>query len=109
MRWLVRLVTPPGGLVLDPFAGSGTTGQAASEEGFDAILIEREAEYIADIKRRLGLDTLEDLLSLPTPSSISTWKAAVPSTCGSAARTSMRQILQQIGRASGRESVCQYV
>lgn len=58
MRWLVRLVTPPGGTVLDPFAGSGTTGQAAREEGFNAILIEREAEYVADIQRRLRDDTL---------------------------------------------------
>lgn len=57
MRYLCRLVTPPGGTVLDPFAGSGTTGQAAVEEGFRAILIEREAEYIADIRRRLGLPT----------------------------------------------------
>lgn len=54
MRWLCRLVTPPGGVILDPFAGSGTTGQAAREEGFDAILIEREAEYVADINRRLA-------------------------------------------------------
>jgi DNA modification methylase len=53
MRWLVRLVTPPGGTVLDPFAGSGTTGAAALAEGRRPILIEREAEYIADIKRRL--------------------------------------------------------
>ncbi len=55
MRYLCRLVTPPGGTVLDPFAGSGTTGQAALAEGFDAILIEREAEYQNDIRRRLGL------------------------------------------------------
>jgi site-specific DNA-methyltransferase (adenine-specific) len=54
MRWLVRLVTPPGGVVLDPFAGSGTTGAAALAEGRDAILIEREPEYIADIRRRLA-------------------------------------------------------
>jgi DNA modification methylase len=53
MRWLVRLVTPPGGTVLDPFAGSGSTGAAALAEGRNVILIEREAEYIADIKRRL--------------------------------------------------------
>jgi site-specific DNA-methyltransferase (adenine-specific) len=53
MRWLVRLVTPPGGTVLDPFAGSGTTGVAAVCEGMDAILIEREPEYIADIERRV--------------------------------------------------------
>lgn len=50
MRWLCRLVTPPGGLVLDPFAGSGTTVCAAMLEGFDAIGIEREAEY-AEIAR----------------------------------------------------------
>jgi site-specific DNA-methyltransferase (adenine-specific) len=60
MRWLVRLVTPPGGICLDPFAGSGTTGMACMAEGFDCILIEREAEYVADIRRRIahvsGLD-----------------------------------------------------
>lgn len=57
MRWLCRLVTPPGGVILDPFAGSGTTGEAAHLEGFDAILIEREAEYLADInRRRAGID-----------------------------------------------------
>jgi DNA modification methylase len=61
MAYLVRLVTPPGGTVLDPFAGSGTTGMACLKEGFSAVLIEREAEYIKDIERRLdhvrGLDT----------------------------------------------------
>lgn len=55
MRWCVRLVTPPGGVVLDPFAGTGTTGEAALLEGFRAILIEREAEYQADIARRMTL------------------------------------------------------
>lgn len=50
MRWLVRLVTPLGGTVLDPFAGSGTTGIAAVLEGFDFLGIEREAEY-AEIAR----------------------------------------------------------
>jgi site-specific DNA-methyltransferase (adenine-specific) len=54
MRWLVRLVTPPGGVVLDPFAGSGTTGAAALAERRRAILVEREPEYIADIRRRLN-------------------------------------------------------
>jgi site-specific DNA-methyltransferase (adenine-specific) len=53
MRYLVRLITPPGGLVLDPFAGTGTTLQAAAEEGFDAIGIEQEAQHAADIQRRL--------------------------------------------------------
>ena len=53
IRWLARLVTPPSGTVLDPFGGSGTTGAAALAEGFRAALIEREAEYVADIQRRL--------------------------------------------------------
>lgn len=54
MRWLAKLVTPPRGVILDPFAGSGTTLLAAQAEGFDAIGIEREAEYVAIIKKRLG-------------------------------------------------------
>ena len=54
MAYLCRLVTPPRGTVLDPFAGSGTTGVACQREGFDAILIEREEEYVADIRRRLS-------------------------------------------------------
>lgn len=55
MQWLVRLVTPKGGLVLDPFAGTGTTGEAAFREGMRAVLIEREEEYQADIRRRMAL------------------------------------------------------
>jgi site-specific DNA-methyltransferase (adenine-specific) len=55
MQWLVRLVAPRGGLVLDPFAGTGTTGEAAWREGCRAVLIEREPEYCADIERRMGL------------------------------------------------------
>ena len=42
MRWLVRLVTPPGGTVSDPFTGSGSTGIAALREGFDFIGVERK-------------------------------------------------------------------
>lgn len=53
MRWLVRLVTPEGGTVLDPFAGSGTTLEAAILEGFKSIGIEREAEYLPLIQARL--------------------------------------------------------
>jgi site-specific DNA-methyltransferase (adenine-specific) len=53
MRWLVRLVTPPGGIVLDPFAGSGTTGQAARAEGLRSILIERDPTYLPLIAARL--------------------------------------------------------
>ena len=53
IRYLCRLVTPPGGTILDPFAGSGTLAAAAHAEGFNAILVEREAEYITDIQRRI--------------------------------------------------------
>jgi DNA modification methylase len=55
MQWLVRLVTPKGGMVLDPFAGTGTTGEAAWREGMRAILMEREPEYQEDIARRMDL------------------------------------------------------
>jgi site-specific DNA-methyltransferase (adenine-specific) len=55
MQWLCRLITPPGGLVLDPFAGTGTTGEAAWRGGFRALLFEREVEYQADIARRMAL------------------------------------------------------
>lgn len=51
MRWLVRLVTPPGGIVLDPFAGTGSTAWAAHAEGFESIAIEREPKFAADIRR----------------------------------------------------------
>ena len=54
MRHLVRLVTPTGGTVLDPFLGSGTTGLAAEMEGFDWIGIEKEAEYVAIAEARLN-------------------------------------------------------
>jgi hypothetical protein len=53
MRWLVRLVTPPGGTVLDPFTGSGTTGIAASLEGFNFVGIEREEEYVRIAEARI--------------------------------------------------------
>ena len=46
MAYLCRLVTPPGGVVLDPFMGSGSTGKAAVREGFAFIGIEREADYL---------------------------------------------------------------
>lgn len=53
MRWLVRLVTPPDGWVLDPFAGSGTTGEAAVLEGMNCILIEKQDEYLPLIMERV--------------------------------------------------------
>jgi DNA modification methylase len=54
MRYLCRLVTPPGGVVLDPFMGSGSTGKAAMLEGFRFIGIEREAEYVEIARARIG-------------------------------------------------------
>ena len=53
MRWLIRLVTPPGGTVLDPFAGSGTTIEAALIEGFDPVGIEMEPDYLPLIQHRI--------------------------------------------------------
>lgn len=53
MRYLCRLVTPPGGIVLDPFTGSGSTGKAAILEGFQFIGIEREAEYVEIARARI--------------------------------------------------------
>ncbi|PZR89740.1 MAG: hypothetical protein DI537_20265 [Stutzerimonas stutzeri] len=64
---LARHVTPPGGRVLDPFAGSGTLGSAAIAEGFEPVLIEMDPDYANDIRRRLGLpvsglDMFDDIL-----------------------------------------------
>lgn len=54
MRWLVRLITPPGGLVLDPFTGSGSTGKAAVLEGFDFVGCELTAEYLPIANARIA-------------------------------------------------------
>ena len=54
MQWLVRMVTPPGGIVLDPFMGSGTTGVAAMQEGFRFVGCELNPEYVAIAKRRIA-------------------------------------------------------
>lgn len=56
MAWLVRLVTPPGGTVLDPFAGSGSTLVAAKREGFGFVGIEREPEYVKIAQARVGIE-----------------------------------------------------
>ena len=56
MRYLCRLVTPPGGLVLDPFMGSGTTGIAALREGFSFVGVEREPEYAEIARARIKAD-----------------------------------------------------
>lgn len=69
---LVRHVTPPGGVVLDPFAGSGTTGEAARRLGFDCVLMEQDPDYAAFLRQRFDLPTpvdrdLADLLGPAIP------------------------------------------
>jgi site-specific DNA-methyltransferase (adenine-specific) len=59
MQYLVRLVTPPKGIVFDPFMGSGSTGKAAVYEGFDFIGIEKEKEYFEIAKARIDFATKE--------------------------------------------------
>jgi hypothetical protein len=54
IRYYLRLIVPPGGTVIDPFAGTGTTGEAAMLEGFDCLMIERDEGSVADIQHRIG-------------------------------------------------------
>jgi len=62
MRYLCRLVTPPGGTVLDPFMGSGSTGKAAALESFEFIGIEREAEYLEIARQRMQVGDVQGTL-----------------------------------------------
>lgn len=62
MRWLCRLITPPGGVILDPFMGSGSTGKAAAEDGFDFVGIEQDPESFATAQQRLHRATAQGLL-----------------------------------------------
>ena len=73
MQHLIRHITPPGGVVLDPFAGSGTTAEAARREGFDCLLMEQDQDYATFLRERFGLPrprtwaddpSLRDLLGL---------------------------------------------
>ncbi len=54
MRYLCKLITPPNGWILDPFGGSGSTGLAAMEEGFDCIMIERDTSSVEIARRRIA-------------------------------------------------------
>jgi site-specific DNA-methyltransferase (adenine-specific) len=73
MEYLVRMVTPPGGVVLDPFMGSGTTGVAAKNLGFEFIGIEREPQYAEIAEKRIAAagnvvpikDEVEEQLEMP--------------------------------------------
>jgi DNA modification methylase len=67
MRWLVRLVTPPGGTVLDPFAGSGTTAEACIIEGFRCVLIEQDPAHAELIKTRLAKPIQPVMFGLEAP------------------------------------------
>lgn len=64
MRHLVRLITPPGGLVLDPFAGSGSTGVACQQEGLRFVGIEQDVESVATARGRLGAEMAPAQLEL---------------------------------------------
>lgn len=73
MQYLVRHITPPGGIVLDPFAGTGTTAVAAQREGFECMLMEAESEYIEFLHKRFdlgGTDMFDDLLGNSTESTV---------------------------------------
>jgi site-specific DNA-methyltransferase (adenine-specific) len=60
MQYLVRLVTPPNGIVLDPFMGSGSTGKACAYEGFDFIGIEQSSEYVEIARARIAFAQSDD-------------------------------------------------
>jgi DNA modification methylase len=62
MTYLIRLVTPKGGIVLDPFMGSGSTGKAAVREGMDFIGIERETEYFEIAKSRIEYEKKKPII-----------------------------------------------
>ena len=62
MRYLVRMYTPKGGVCLDPFMGSGSTGKACVLEGFDFIGIEMDAEYCKIAEARINQRLSQDLL-----------------------------------------------
>ena len=82
MGWLVRLITPPGGVVLDPFMGSGSTGIAASAQGFGFVGVEREPDFYRIARARIahaapGQALTEpgdqDRPDTPTPRQASLW------------------------------------
>jgi site-specific DNA-methyltransferase (adenine-specific) len=60
MRYLCRLVTPPGGTILDPWMGSGSTGKAAKLEGFDFIGMEQDADYFRIAQARCGVEAFNE-------------------------------------------------
>jgi len=75
MRWLCRLVTPPDGMVLDPFCGSGSTGVAAVREGFSFLGMEQDEKYVALAEARLAKASITQL---PNEESAEDTEAEVP-------------------------------
>ena len=67
MAYLVRLVTPPGGVVLDPFMGSGSTGKAAMREGFDFIGCELDDGYIEIARARIEHERVQGAAQAAAP------------------------------------------
>jgi site-specific DNA-methyltransferase (adenine-specific) len=65
MQYLIRLVTPPNGIVLDPFMGSGSTGKACAYEGFEFIGIDQSAEYVAIAQARIDFALADKSDELP--------------------------------------------
>ena len=65
MQYLVRLVTPPNGIVLDPFMGSGSTGKACAYEGFEFVGIDQSAEYVAIAQARIDFALADKADELP--------------------------------------------
>jgi site-specific DNA-methyltransferase (adenine-specific) len=76
MRYLITMITPPGGTVLDPFTGSGTTGVAAKEAGFAFIGIEREPEYHEIAQKRI--EAAQALHSVPDAPTLKTKPKPAP-------------------------------
>lgn len=70
MRWLCRLVTPPGGVVLDPFMGSGTCGMAAAAEGFGYIGVELDADYFTIANARVRYAAAARHVESPEPAPV---------------------------------------
>ena len=60
MQYLCRLITPTGGVVLDPYMGSGSTGKAAVKEGFSFVGCELDKDYYKIAKERIGNDDAVD-------------------------------------------------
>ena len=65
MQYLVKLVTPPNGVVLDPFMGSGSTGKACAYEGFDFVGIDQSAEYVEIARARIDFAVADKATELP--------------------------------------------